>query len=121
MDVSTFAMPSSSSSWDTTNSVRAASAPDESARQSPTNGVNAAEDASETQEAALFTSPVIGVDPGTGSTILEYRNQSNGVVTSQVPSQVALQYAEAVASSPVGRSVQQIEASGAAPGGNVVA
>jgi len=121
MDVSTFSMPPSSSSWDTT-SARNTTAADDPTHSAAATATNTPDETDAAQaEAARFTSPVIGVDPGTGSTILEYRNQSNGLVYSQVPSQAALQYAEAVASTPSARSIQQIEATGATSGGNVVA
>ncbi|MEO0034107.1 MAG: hypothetical protein RLZZ501_130 [Pseudomonadota bacterium] len=123
MDVSTFNLPPSSSSWDST-SARAvngqAEANEQQAASKPEQ--TPAEDTDPSQsEASRFSSPVIGVDASTGSTILEYRNQNTGMVYAQVPSQAALQYAEAVATSPVSRSVQQIDANAVRPGGNVLA
>lgn len=126
MDVSTFNLPPSSPSWDS-SSARAVNGQTEANEQQAADKAakTAAEETEQPQsEASRFSSPVIGVDAGTGSTILEYRNQNTGVPYAQVPSQAALQYAEAVATSPVGRSVQQIEANGdrlVRPGGNLLA
>ncbi|MFD2234702.1 hypothetical protein [Phaeospirillum tilakii] len=136
MDVSTFNLPPSSPSWDSSsaravngqteaNEQQAADKAAKATADKTTADKTTAEETDQPQsEATRFSSPVIGVDAGTGSTILEYRNQNTGVPYAQVPSQAALQYAEAVATSPVGRSVQQIEANGdrlVRPGGNLLA
>lgn len=127
MDVSTFNLPPSSPSWDSTSARAAAGQTEANEHQAaPKPNEPPASDSTDQpqSEASRFSSPVIGVDAGTGSTFLEYRNQNTGVPYAQVPSQAALQYAEAVATSPVSRSIEQIETSEAHPvrrGSNVIA
>ncbi|CCG41936.1 hypothetical protein [Magnetospirillum molischianum] len=59
-----------------------------------------------------YTSPIVGFDTGTGTAILQFRDQTSGQLQFQVPSRTALQYAEAVATTPEGKTINEVEKSG---------
>lgn len=59
-----------------------------------------------------YTSPTVGFDIGTGTAILEFRDQTSGQLEFQLPSRTALHYAEAVSSTPTPKTISDVEKSG---------
>jgi len=112
MDVSTVS-PSTSTATRDTASTRAATAQSGSANAaSGQTTTSSSSDATSPPGGPPYTSPVVGFDSGTGTAILQFRDQTSGQLQFQLPSRTALQYAEAVATSPDAKSISDVEKSG---------
>jgi len=112
MDVSTVSPSTSTASRDTASTRAATTQSGSSAASSGQTATTASSDSSTPPGGPPYTSPVVGFDTGTGKAILQFRDQTSGQLQFQLPSRTALQYAEAVATSPGAKSINGADKSG---------
>jgi hypothetical protein len=119
MDVSTVSPSTSTASRDTA-SARAATPQSGSASATSAQASTSASSSDSTSPPGgpPYTSPVVGFDTGTGTAILQFRDQTSGQLQFQLPSRTALQYAEAVATTPDAKTISDVEKKS---GGDVLA
>ncbi|WP_155804577.1 hypothetical protein [Magnetospirillum fulvum] len=119
MDVSTVSPSTSTASRDTAT-ARAATAQSGSSSGSSAQATttSSASDYTSPPGGPPYTSPTVGFDTGTGTAILEFRDQSSGQLEFQLPSRTALQYAGAVATTPTPKTISDVEKKS---GGDVLA
>jgi len=118
MDVSTVSPSTSTASRDTATTRAATAQSGSSATSAQATTSASSSDSTSPPGGPPYTSPVVGFDTGTGTAILQFRDQTSGQLQFQLPSRTALQYAEAVATTPDPKSINEVEKKS---GGDVLA